>query len=235
MKRVVGIIQARLGSTRLPLKMLLSLHGKPIIEWVVDRVKKSYLLDVVVVAIPESEDNNILEKILVDMNVEVFRGSEDDVLERFYLAAKEYKADYIVRICADNPLIDPTEIDNLINFYFSKKNDYAYNHFPRNNKYPDGLGAEMVSYSILEKLNFMAKEKNHREHCLSFITDHPDSFSIGTFDPLDKTIVNPNLKFDIDNFQDYLNLAMKDFDISTSASELVKIFSKDGNEIRKFI
>jgi len=222
--RVVGIIQARMGSSRLPLKMLLSLHGKPIIEWVVKRVQKAKLLDDIVVAIPNTPQDDILANYLKKLNVHVFRGSEVDVLARFYFAAKEYKATDIVRICADNPLIDPMAIDDLIAFYQKEKGDYVYNHIPKNNLYPDGFGAEITSFEHLEYMYLYAKEEKYREHCMSYIVDNPQKFHIKTFNPKDKNLHYPNLKFDIDTFEDYAYLANKDFDIDISAKELVKLF-----------
>ncbi len=223
MKRV-GIIQARLGSTRLPLKMLLSLHGKPIIEWVVTRVQKSQLLDDVIVAIPNTEDNNALAKYLEELNIKIYRGSEGDVLNRFYGAAQECNATHIIRICADNPLIDGTEIDNLIKFYEKEKPDYAYNHIPINNNYPDGLGAEIISFELLKSMHDKAKEQRHREHCLSYITDNANIFDIKTFDPLNESLFHPELKFDVDTFGDYEKLAMADISITMSSQDLVNLF-----------
>ena len=117
MTNIVAIIQARMGSARLPYKMMLSLHGHPIIEWVLKRVKSSQKLHSIVVAIPLSSENDILEKYLRSLEVDVYRGNEEDVLLRFYEAAKLKKATHIVRVCADNPLISSEEIDYLIKFY----------------------------------------------------------------------------------------------------------------------
>ena len=227
--KIVGIIQARAGSSRLPLKMMLSLHGKPVIEWVVKRVLKSKLLDEVVVAIPDTKKDDILNFYLEELGVNVFRGSEENVLERFYLAAKKYNATDIVRVCADNPLVDALAIDDLIEFYKKEKPDYAYNHIPKDNLYPDGLGAEITSFKNLEFMYKNAKDKNHKEHCMSYITDNSDKFTIKTFNPKDKSLQHPELKFDIDTFEDYRYVAMKKFNIDTSAKELIEIFTK-GNK-----
>jgi len=163
--KTIAIIQARLGSTRLPNKMLLSLHGKPIIEWVIKRVKKSKLLDDIIVAIPNTKKDDVLEFYLKRLDVKVFRGSETNVLNRFYEAVKNDNVKNIVRVCADNPLICGEEIDNLIKFYLENKCDYAYNHIPKNNLYPDGLGAEIVSFELLNWLNKNVKKRKHKEHC----------------------------------------------------------------------
>ena len=220
---IIGVIQARLSSTRLPYKMMLSLHGHPIIEWVVKRVQMSQKLNDIIVAIPETSENDILEGYLHKLKADVFRGPEDDVLKRFYLSVKERHATHIVRICADNPLISGEAIDHLIEFYFANRCDYAYNHIPIGNTYPDGLGAEIISFDLLEYLEKNAAEPEHREHCFSYITDQPDRFSIKTVDPVNKRIACPELKLDIDTFEDYRRLSLAKFEIDTSAEELVKI------------
>lgn len=227
MSKNLAIIQARLGSTRLPNKMLLSLHGKPIIEWVIKRVQKSKLIDELIVAIPVTEDNNVLEKYIKDLGVKVYRGNEDNVLNRFYESAKGKNVENIIRICADNPLIDGIEIDNLIKFYEEEKPDYAYNHIPKNNLYPDGLGAEIISFELLQKLNDIVIEQRHKEHCLSYITDNQDKFIIKTFNPIDSSLHYPDMKFDVDTFDDYSKLAMRDFSIDITSTELIKIFKEN--------
>jgi len=224
MQNTIAIIQARIGSKRLPYKMMLSLHGKPLIEWVIRRVKKSKLLDDIIVAIPKSKDNDILEKYIQELGIKVFRGSEDNVLNRFYESVKNENVTHIVRVCADNPLIDGNEIDNLISFYKNNFCDYAYNHIPKGNKYPDGLGAEIISYEMLKNLNNIVEQQEHKEHCLSYIIDNKDKYIIKTFDPLDSDIHHPKLKFDVDTFDDYYNLCMKEFDIDISSRDLVKLF-----------
>lgn len=227
MSKTVAIIQARLGSTRLPYKMMLSLHGKPIIEWVIRRVQDSKLLDDIIVAVPISEDNDILEKYITELGVKVYRGSESNVLNRFYESVKDKKVTQIVRICADNPLIDGKEIDNLINFYKENSCDYAYNHIPRDNLYPDGLGAEIISFELLKHMNETVTSQHHKEHCLSYILDNKDKFIIKTFDPLDEELHHPQMKFDVDTFDDYYKLAMKDFTIDVSSNELIEIFGEE--------
>jgi len=222
--KTVGIIQARVGSTRLPYKMLLSLHGKPIIEWVVRRVQKSKLLDEIIVAIPNTSENDILEKYCKGYDVIVYRGSEDDVLDRFYQASKLVNIDSIVRICADNPLISPEEIDTLIEFFIDNKCDYAYNHIPNNNEYPDGLGAEIISNKTLSLIHDKAKIKAHREHCFSYIIENPNMFIIKTFSPESVDMWHPELKFDVDNFQDYEYLHLRKFSIEINARDIVKLY-----------
>lgn len=224
--KTVAIIQARLGSTRLPYKMMLSLHGKPLIEWVIKRVQKSKKLDDIVVAIPISQENDILENYINKLGIKVFRGSESNVLDRFYKAVKDTDFTHIVRVCADNPLIDGNEIDNLIEFYADNSCDYAYNHIPIDNLYPDGLGAEVISFELLKFLNENAVLQHHKEHCLSYIWDNKEKFTIKTFDPPNKKLHRVDVKLDVDTFDDYYKLSMKNFDINTSSEELIKLFGE---------
>ena len=126
----LAIIQARMGSTRLPGKALLPINNIPIIEWILIRVSLSIKLDEVVFAIPDTSLDNPLHDFLSKKKVNVFRGSEDDVLTRFYEAAKVFNGENNIRICGDNPFIDPISIDNLINFFEEKHCSYGYNHIP---------------------------------------------------------------------------------------------------------
>jgi len=220
--KVVAIIQARMESTRLPNKMLLYMHGYPICEWVYKRVKMSKKVDQIIFALPDTEDNNILAQYLKSIGSEVFRGSEINLVDRYYKAAKLTSADEVVRICADNPLICASEIDRLIDFFKKNDCDYAYNNIPKDNKYPNGLGAEICSMSLLKIINEKAKIMNHKEHLFNYIWDHSTEYSIKTFDPLEE-ISYPDLKFDIDIFSDYKYLLEKKYRINMSAVEIVRM------------
>ena len=112
--RVIAIVQSRMGSSRLPGKMLLPLGDYPIINWVVQRLQKSEKITNLVVATSDQSIDDSLVNHLTDMNIDVFRGSENDVLDRYYRAAKFYNADIVVRITGDCPIIDPDLVDNII-------------------------------------------------------------------------------------------------------------------------
>lgn len=128
MSKTVAIVQARMGASRLPGKMMLWLHGFPVIEWVVRRTASSRRLDDVVVAIPDTPMNDILDEFLSKiLKVNVFRGSEQDVLERYAAAGRACGAEKVVRVCADNPLISGEVIDDLVRFFDENPCDYAYN------------------------------------------------------------------------------------------------------------
>ncbi|SVD28606.1 uncharacterized protein METZ01_LOCUS381460 [marine metagenome] len=220
-KNVVGIIQARMGATRLPGKMMLPLRGIPVVEWVFRRMEKASLVNNIVFAIPETKENNILDAHLKKIGATVYRGSEKDVVERFYFAAKELQATHAVRVCADNPFISGSEIDRLVAFYFKSNCDYAYNHIPKKNCYPNGIGAEIVSFEILKTIYEEAKSIDHREHVLNFIWAHSDRFKILTFDPVDKSLAHPEIKLDIDSKQDYEKLSRMDVSIEMDAHQIL--------------
>jgi len=217
---IVGIIQARMGSTRLPNKMMLHLHGYPIVQWLHERLKGSKFLSSCVFAIPDTKENDVLEYFLNKIGADVYRGSEHDLVDRYFSAAKLFKASHIIRICGDNPLVCSTEVDSLIKFYFDSKNiDYAYNHIPRDNCYPDGFGAEICSIEILNNI-FLEASASQREHLFDHVWSSPSNYSIGTFDP-PVAIRYPAFKFDINNYTDYQYLLSLDLNISMDAEQIV--------------
>lgn len=224
MKRpVIALIQARMGSSRLPDKMMLPLRGIPVVEWVWRRVCMADEINGVVVAVPDTPSDQLLYNHLLRIGARVFRGSETDVLGRMTEAARSEGAETVIRICADNPLVCGSEIDRLVDFYASGSYDYAYNHIPRGNSYPDGLGAEIVSMELLEKLNEYVTLVAQREHIFNSIWANPDQFRIGTCDPLDTTLAHPELKLDMDTIDDYTALLKLDINPEMSASEVVRI------------
>jgi spore coat polysaccharide biosynthesis protein SpsF len=212
------------------MKSLLCLRGVPLLDWVVRRVAKSGLLDCIVAAIPDTPLDDVLaahvrERLMpLDARIGVFRGPENDVLERFRAAGAAFGASRVVRVCADNPLIWGGEIDNLIRFFEATGCDYAYNHTPRNNRYPDGLGAEILSFALLSKLAALADEPGQREHCLSYIWDNAQNFDIRTFDPPDPRLWHPELKLDVDSPEDFRRLSLMPLHVDILPEEMVKLF-----------
>jgi len=232
------IVQARIGSQRLPGKMLLNLCGKPLIERVLSRVRASQLVDHVICAIPDTSENDALGTLVESLGYDCFRGSENDVLDRFYRALTTGNApiqsdDSVVRICADNPFVDAGEIDRLIQFFNTGAYDFAFNNIPAfNNNYPDGLGAEIVSFVVLQKLWKQTTNAAHREHVTQFIWDNPDDYTIGVV-PAPETIAFPDIKLDIDTKEDYFsmctlytNLTEAYGDILFSAQQIVDCYRK---------
>ena len=181
-------------------------------------------LDGIVVAVPDTEMDALLQKHVEAGGFRCVAGSEDDVLARFVLAAQKANAGKIVRVCADNPLVWGEAVDRLVDFYGKNPCDYAYNHIPRNNLWPDGLGAEMISRDLLDEMDKKAREKSQREHCLNYIWDNSNDYRIATFDPAEDWLKRPDLKLDVDRPADYVRLAQRPLKPQMNAREIVEIF-----------
>ena len=164
---VVAIIQARMGSTRFPGKMLKLLGDKPLIWHVVHRVQQATLVDKVVLATSVNKNNKPLVKEVKSYGVDCFVGDENDVLDRFYQCAKKFKVKTIVRVTGDCPFIDPEIIDAVISLFKNNTLDYASNVLPPT--YPDGLDVEVFSFAALEKAWKEAKLQSEREHVTPYI------------------------------------------------------------------
>ena len=162
-KRVVAIIQARLGSERLPGKTLIDIAGKPLIEHVVERVRRMTLAVTVVAAIP-SADTPLL-RVLLDLHVDTFQGSESDVLSRYVLTARMHQADIVVRVTGDCPLWDASAGDEVVRVMLDEPEfDFASND-TRVSGWPDGTDVEVFSRSLLEKAAASSDLTIHdREH-----------------------------------------------------------------------
>lgn len=222
--RRIAIVQSRLGSTRLPLKAFLQLHGIALIDWVLMRLKKARNLDDIIVAVPDTELDGLLLKYLEERGAHCIAGPEDDVLGRFLKAAQKTDAGEIVRVCADNPLIWGEAVDRLVDFYKSRECDYAYNHIPRNNLWPDGLGAEIVSRDLLEEIGQKAQLQSQREHCLNYIWDNTSQYRIATFNPDEEWLRRPDIKLDVDTPEDFLRLASRPLNPAMDAAKIVELW-----------
>ncbi|MBI5221600.1 MAG: glycosyltransferase family protein, partial [Candidatus Magasanikbacteria bacterium] len=165
--KTVAIIQARMGSTRLPGKSLMNIDGRPIINYVFDRVSNSVLIDEVWLATTTNAEDNVLERWAQDQNIKYFRGSSDDVLDRYYQTALLSGANTVIRITGDCPLVDPRVIDMVLGEYQKGGFDYVCNTQPPT--FPDGLDVEVFSFVSLEKTWKEAKLKSEREHVTPYI------------------------------------------------------------------
>ncbi len=172
----VAIIQARMGATRFPGKVLKLLDGKPVLQWVVNAACKIPTLDQVIVATSDSKiDDPIVEWCKIN-KIDIFRGNESDVLKRFYDAAKAYNADIIVRITADCPLLDPNIAGQVLYLVSSGMADYASNVLPPT--WPDGLDCETFTIKALEEANYNAVRESDHEHVTSYIRNNQYRFKI---------------------------------------------------------
>ena len=141
--KIIAVLQSRMGSSRLPNKALIKLNGKPAILRMVDRIKEAKTVKEIWLATGKSKINNKLEKIFSNTKIKVFRGDDDDVLSRFVEISKISKADIIIRLTGDCPLIDPKIIDETVELLINRKADYASNILKR--KFPDGLDVEVFT------------------------------------------------------------------------------------------
>ena len=169
------IIQARMGSSRLPKKVMKKIDNDlTVLDYVIEQIKSSKNIEKIIVATTILEEDNIISDYLCSHKYEVFRGSSDDVLDRFYQCAKKFSIDTIVRITADNPLIDPKIIDIAVGEYKNGKYDLVTNTLKRT--FPFGTEVEVFSFRILEKAWQNAKKPSEREHVTPFIRDPQNKF-----------------------------------------------------------
>lgn len=168
------LIQARCGSTRLPGKVMLDLCGKPALQRVVERVQRSCHADEVIVITSIPKSNLPLIKLCVEMGIRVFVGSEEDVLDRYWQAAKLFHPEYVVRITADCPLFDWRYLDMAIE-QMQEDTDYMTE---MTETFPDGEDIEIIKFSALKQAWEEAKMTSEREHVTLYIKNHPDKFHI---------------------------------------------------------
>jgi spore coat polysaccharide biosynthesis protein SpsF len=172
----IAILQARMGSTRLPGKVLQDLIGEPMLARVVNRVRCAQTLDDVVVATTTLARDDVIEQLCTTKRWLCYRGSENDVLDRYYQAARTYQADTIVRITSDCPLTDPEVIDLVVRAYQSAPAvDYASNILPART-FPRGLDVEAFGFDLLERLWHQDQNPATREHVTLHVHKHPGSF-----------------------------------------------------------
>lgn len=176
MKKVFALIQARTGARRLPNKVLLDLKGKTVLEHVIGRARAAHCVEeAVVVTTVEREDLKIVE-LASRLGVRVFCGSEDDVLDRYYQAARLLKASHVARVTADCPVIDPSVIDQTADAYFTDRADYCSNALTQT--FPDGMDVEVFSFDALKKAWQNARLTSEREHVTPYIRNHKRMFKI---------------------------------------------------------
>lgn len=174
--KILAVIQARCGSTRLPDKVLLPLEGRTVLEHVINRVKNSKKISDLIVATTTLKKDLKIVKLCETLKVKVFCGSENDVLDRFYFAAKPYSPKHIVRITADCPLIDSKIIDEVIEKHLKTNADYTSNVIEET--YPDGEDVEVFTFKALRTAFNESVLPSEREHVTPYIKKHPELFKL---------------------------------------------------------
>jgi len=202
--KIGAIVQARMGSTRLPGKVMRKILGKPVLWHIINRLKQAELISQIVVATSTYSKDKVIVEWCKKNGVDVFAGNEEDVLDRFYQAANKFKMDVIVRITADCPLIDPKEVDKLIKYYLEHKDSLDYTGFDKT--YPDGFNGEVFSYQCLERAWKKAKLPSEREHVTPYIWKNKKRFCVHPFSlTMDWTGVQlKNIPFKRENLNDLL-------------------------------
>lgn len=175
----VAIVQARMGSSRLPGKVMREILGKPMLWHIINRLKGSKLIDKIVIATSDKERDKPILKLARELGLDSFAGSEDDVLDRYYQAAKKFNAEVVVRITADCPLIDPELVDKIVRHYLENRDrlDYAASGLT----YPDGIvETEVFSFAALDKAWREARLASERAHVTPYIWKNPLLFRTAT-------------------------------------------------------
>ena len=177
--KTVMIVQARMGSSRLPGKVMKLVLGKPLLQHMVERLSKSVLADDVVVATTTSDADKPIISLCRALSVRFFRGPEEDVLTRYFDAASTAKADNIVRVTADCPLIDPRVIDRVISHYTENQDKYDYVSNCLKRTFPRGMDCEIFPMRVLKEVHEVATKEADREHVTPFIYRHPRRYHLG--------------------------------------------------------
>lgn len=198
--KTAAIIQARMGSTRLPGKVLLNLIGRPMLGFMIERLKRAQLLDQIIVATSELAQNTDIVQLCDSIEIRCILGPEEDVLERYRYSASEIGADFIVRLTADCPLICPEIVDKVILEVMKSEKpiDYATNCIRRT--YPRGLDTEVIRREALDTAAREAEKKEEREHVTLFIRRQPDRFRQLSIEDQDDY---SNIRWTIDTSEDF--------------------------------
>ncbi|HVZ62343.1 MAG TPA: glycosyltransferase family protein [Candidatus Nitrosotalea sp.] len=221
--KLVATIEARMTSTRLPGKSMKSIVGKPMLELLLERVKKTKGIDEIVVATTSNSTDDIIADLARQMSVECFRGSENDVLDRVLKAAKSANADIILELWGDSPLIDHRILDDLIEFYFKNDFDCIGTTLPNFKKtFPLGLSSLIFSRKILEEVNIITQNPSDRENVSNYIYEHPEKYKIADL-PCPPELNFPNLRFTVDE--------QSDFDVVKTIFEKLYPINKDFSAI----
>lgn len=193
-RRIVGIIQARMGSERLPGKVLARIGSSSLLSILINRLKQSHYVDEIVVATTAKKEDDAIVELAKHEVVRWHRGSDQDVLARYRETAKRFSADVIVRVTADNPLTDPELMDELIEAHLTDKWDYSY--------CPDaplGTGVEVIDHAALDIAHRAAFSRPEREHVTLHFRLHPDKFTIQT---IESPVKDANIRLTVDTAAD---------------------------------
>lgn len=225
-KKITVIIEARTGSSRLPNKVIAKIEDKPMIFYVINRVKKVKSVEQIVLATTQEKNDQVLLEIAKENGIIGFAGDSVDILNRDYECALKVNADPIIRITGDCPLLDPNIVEEMLQFFLKNNYDYISNRIIPT--YPDGLDTEIYTLETLQKTALNAKWSSERELVTTYITKNPKNFKIFNYE--NKTDLS-NLRWAVDQEEDlrfvrevYSKMKPKtDF----SMNEMLKLISKN--------
>ena len=202
-QKILVVVQARMASSRLPGKVMLPLLGKSLLARMTERLQMIKRKAEIVIATSINPEDDIIEQEALNINIPCFRGSLNNLLERHYLAAIKYKADIVLKIPSDCPLIDPRIIDQVLSFFFKNegKYDYVSNLHPAT--WPDGNDVEIMTMACLEKTYQEASRPLELEHTTPYIWENPDQFRIGNVSWANGKDYSMSHRFTIDYPEDY--------------------------------
>ena len=195
--KITAIIQARMTSTRLPGKILMEVMGRPLLSYQIERLRFSNRIDDIIIATTTNKEDDPVAKLAQREGIKFYRGSEDDVLGRYYQVAKEYGAEHIMRLTGDCPLIDPAVCDQVTEYYFNYRLDYVHT----GETFAEGLDCELFSFRALEKAWKNAQVKSEREHVTLYFRNHPELFQ---FSKLDCKTDDSKYRITVDEEEDYV-------------------------------
>jgi len=200
---IVTVIQSRMGSTRLPGKVMMPLADKPLLYRMYERVASSELSGETIVAATKEKTDIPIIQLCKENNIHYYRGHSTDLLERHYQAAKKLNADVLVKLPSDCPLIDPSVIDKVIKYYLDNKNNYDFVSNLHPPSYPDGNDVEVITIKALEDARQNAKIPLEREHTTPYFWENPDKFRIGNVTWETGLDFSMTHRFTIDYKEDY--------------------------------
>lgn len=229
--KIISIVQARVGSERLPGKVILPIINKPMILYTLDRLNKSKYIDKIILATSDKESEKPLIDIVKSNGYEVFKGDENNVLKRYKDASDKFNGDIIVRITGDCPMIDATIVDNAITYF--QMNNYDYVRLDVPNTFVRGFDVEVFSKCALDKADEFAKELYDREHVTPFIYNHNNEFKTGCI--VGDDFFNKSYRLCVDTMEDF-QLVTKIYerfkDEYISAKEIVKYLDNNTNLVK---
>jgi spore coat polysaccharide biosynthesis protein SpsF len=226
-RKILAITQARTGSTRFPNKIMKKIKDKTLLKIHVDRIKKSKRINSVIIATTNKQNDDLIENEAFKLKVNCFRGSEDDVLDRFYQAAKNYEPDYIVRLTSDCPLIDPNLIDEIIDQTIKTNADYCSNTLIES--YPDGQDVEVFTFKLLKKTWEESILKSDREHVTPFMKNNKIQFNLVNFHS--KNLEYEKVRMTIDEPEDFevITFLINKLGFDESWQNYAKLYLNDKN------